>query len=729
MAWSQANRPFRLVTPLGDDVLLLAEWKGEERVSSLFRYTVTAFSERGDISAKDLLLKKVSLLLRLPDGSDREIHGVVSHLARGGKAPMGFVGYQLEIVPPHWVLDLDESFEIFQDLSARDVCDKLLGGTPFDWKLTRTLSPRPYCFRYRESRWNCVARLLEQEGIFYRYDHKSGDALMVLGDSTASAQPAWGVTELEYNEHEIHLQRLTRLRVESRPYVSQTRVRTASEFLYMKNVGDVTTASGDFKPPADVKSYRFEQQMTEHRTGITHGGGDSQSDAAKLVDDTKAYSRIRQERAEALSVVYMGESRYVGLEPGSKTTVTKHPNSAMDGALFVLAVRHEGSNGSYDAGDRSDASYSNSFEAIPASTPFRPALVTRWPHVGGSHVGVVVGPPGEEIYPDKHGRVQVVFKWDQDDNRSLDYSCWIRVAQPFAGQNYGAVFLPRIGHEVLVEFLDGNPDNPVIVGSLYNGTNMPPWPLPENKTQSGVRTKSSLKGGADNHNELRFEDKKSSEQIWVQAEKDLDTLVKNDETRMVKHDRTTTIVNHEKKTVTEGNETHTIEKGWLHLTVADNERTMHIEKDHTVTINGGESITVAMNRDVVVRQNQSHTITDDNTTKVDGKQTQTIKKDDTTTVSEGNSKLEVKMGNIDVGAKMGNIKIKADMGSITLEAMQKIELKCGPTSSIVIDPKGVTIKGLMINVEGTAMTTIKAPMTQVNGDAMVMIKGGITMIN
>ena len=728
MAWSQANRPFRLITPLGEDVLLLTDWKGEEHVSSFFRFTVTAFSERGDISAKDLLLKNVSLLLRLPDNSDRKIHGIVSHLTRGGAAPAGHFGYQLEIVPPHWTLDLDEGFEIFQNLSSKGICDKLLTGTPHDWKITGTPANRPYCFRYRESRWNCVARLMEQEGIFFKFDHTGGEAKLVFGDSTASAKPTWNVTSLEYNEFEKFLPRLTSLRFESRPYVSQTKVRSASEFLFLKNVGDVTASSGAFKPPVDIKAYRFEQQMNAHRTGINHSGGETPGDAAKLTDDTKAYSRVRQERAEALAVCILGESRYVGLEPGAKTEVTKHPNPAMDGAVFVLSVFHEGNNGSYTAGDAQDSSYGNRFEAIPATTAFRPPLVTRWPHVGGSHVGVVVGPPGEEIYPDKHGRVQVVFKWDQDDNRTLEHSCWIRVAQPFAGPLYGAVFLPRIGHEVLVEFLDGDPDNPVIVGSLYNGTNLPPWELPKNKTQSGVRTKSSLKGGADNHNELRFEDLKGEEQIWVQAEKNLDTLVKNDETRLVKHDRTTTIVNHEIKTVTEGNETHTIKKGWFHITVADNERTQHVEKDNTETVNGKETITVTMDRAVTVKASQTHTITQDNTLKVDGKQTRTIKKDDATTISEGNSTLEVEKGNIDTKAKMGNITVKADLGSITIQAMMKIELKVG-SSSIVIDNTGVTIKGMMINVEGTTMATVKSPLTTVKGDGVLTLKGGVTMIN
>jgi type VI secretion system secreted protein VgrG len=204
---------------------------------------VTAFSEGKDISAKDLLLKKVSL-----DDAERSAHHQAWSVPPGRQRAHGVRRLNSKSCRPLGARSR-RGFEIFQNLSARDVCDKLLAGTPHDWKLTRTLSPRLYCFRYRESRWNCVARLLEQEGIFFRYDHKSGEAMLVLGDSTASAQPAWGVTELVYNEHELNLPTLTRLRVESRPYVAQTRVRTASEFLYMKNVGDVTAASATRRRP------------------------------------------------------------------------------------------------------------------------------------------------------------------------------------------------------------------------------------------------------------------------------------------------------------------------------------------------------------------------------------------------------------------------------------------------------------------------------------------------
>ncbi|WP_291160876.1 type VI secretion system Vgr family protein [Gemmatimonas sp. UBA7669] len=724
MTYTQANRPYKITTPLGNDVLLLAEFTGEEQVASLYRWTVRAWSTKTTIAPSELLLKAVSLSLQLPEGGQRTVHGVVSRFAQTGSARDDLVEYELEIVPPHWVLALEESFEIFQNKSVRDICGDLLKGTPFEWKLVRTLDPRPYCFRYRESRWACASRLLEQEGIWYRFDNSGSEAKLVLADTSASAQPAWNTAQLVFDTDARREGRLMGLTMQATPFVGETRVRSASEFLATRNVGNVVASGGEFKPPADAKAYLFEQQLTAHRSGITHSGGDSASDASKLPDDTKVYARLRQEQAESLAVVYRGTSTYVGLQSGAKTKVTAHPAAALNVELFVLGVTHRGSNGSYFSGG-GQASYENSFEAIPAGTPYRPPRRTPWPRVAGSHVGTVVGPEGEEIYTDKHGRVQVVFKWDLDDSRKLDRSCWIRVAQPFAGQNFGAVFLPRIGHEVIVDFLDGDPDNPVVVGSLYNGANLPPWKLPDNKTQSGVRTKSTLKGGADNFNELRFEDKKGEELVYVQAEKDLTTLVKNDETRDVRHNRTTTITNDDVRTVKEGVDTHTIEKGKQTITVADNDReisvaknqmvtigenhTVSIGKDQTTDIGENDTTTVGSNLELTVGSNASITVGSNQETSVGSKRTETVGADAKDTIG-------------------GKYEIKVDGSAMTVTSAMKIELKVGG-SSIIIDMSGVTIKAPMIKIEGQAMAQIKAPMTQVNGDAMVMIKGGITMIN
>lgn len=721
MAWSQADRPYRLNTPLGPDVLLLREWRGEEALSTLFRYTVTAMSTRNDIAAKELLLKKVSLLLRLPDGTDRTIHGVVSRIRRGGKAPVGLVAYELEIRPPQWVLDLDEGFEIFQNKSARDIVNALMTGVSTAWKLTRSVDERPATFRYRESRWNCAARLMEQEGVWFRFDHTGGDAQLVWSDSVASAKPAWGVTKLAFVEAADDSSRLTGLGVDATPFVSKTHLRTASEFLAMKSVHDTTASNGDFTPPGSVSAYLFDQQIAAHHAPAAAPN--------KVPYDAKVYSKLRQELAEVTAEVYRGTSTYVGLEPGAKSDVVNLSNASLNASLFITKVVHRGSNGDYFANETAKFSYDNEFEAIPAATPYRPARSTPWPRIGGSHTAVVVGPDGDEIYTDEWGRVQVVFKWDEDHKLDLTHSCWVRVATSSAGQQFGSVFLPRIGHEVIVEFLDGNPDNPIITGSLYNSANKHPWPLPGEKNSSGIRTKSTLKGGADDFNELRFDDLKGAELIYKQAQMDLETLVKNDERRNVQHDRTTTIKNNEEKTVTEGWEKTTISKGEQIITVADNNRTLHVEKEHAITVNGGETITVTKDRQVTVKQNQIHEITKDNSVKVDANQTTTVKDNDTTTLEMGNSKLEVKMGNIDINAKMGNITIKADMGKITIEAMQAIELKVGP-STIKIDMSGVTISGMTVKVDGKTMAEVKGgAMAKLEGGGMAIVKGGVTMIN
>lgn len=723
MEWSQANRPFRLETPLGDDVLLLVSWEGEEAISSLFRYSVVAWSQQTDIQASALLFKDVSLSLRLPDGSDRKIYGIVSRFVRSGLSDTGYMAYWLEIVPPHWALTLDRSFDIFQNKTSREICDSLLQGTPYEWRLVRTLDPRPYCFRYRESRWNCVSRLIEQEGIWYRFNHKNGVAQLVLGDNTATAREAWGVNELVYQPNSVGSNYdapfVNELGSEASAYTALTKIRTASEFLTSNNLlSETSGASSVFSPPGDLQWYDFDQQIAAQHSGINHSGGDTPSDASKIQPDTKTYSRIAQERSESESLIYSGQSGYVGLEVGAKATIRGASDRGFNGAVFIIGVRHNGSNGSYFSDD-SIASYSNSFTAIPANVPYRPPLRAEWPRVGGSHVGTVTGPEGEEIYTDKHGRVQVVFKWDTENNISLQRSCWIRVAQSFAGQQFGMVFLPRIGHEVIVDFLDGNPDNPVITGSLYNDANMPPWPLPANKTQSGVRTKSTLRGGASNHNELRFEDKKGGEQVFLQAEMNLDVLVKNDETRMVKHDRLATVVNNDEKIVNEGYDYTTVEKGEQIINVLDNFRELNVAKDNRINVGGNEIIYIEGDREVNISGSQLHVMDGDESVNVGGRRDVSV---------VGNETLFVERGNCETTVQMGNISIKADLGKITIEAMQEIELKVG-MSSIKISPTGITIKGVMVEAQGQAMTKVSAPMTDISGSGVLQLKGGITMIN
>jgi type VI secretion system secreted protein VgrG len=273
--------------------------------------------------------------------------------------------------------------------------------------------------------------------------------------------------------------------------------------------------------------------------------------------------------------------------------------------------------------------------------------------VAGSQTAVVVGTGGEEIYVDKYGRVKVQFFWDRDGTKDENSSCWIRVSQIWAGKNWGWVTLPRIGQEVVVDFLEGDPDRPLIVGRIYNAEQMPPFTLPDNSTQSGIKTRSSKGGSGSNANEIRFEDLSGSEDLFIHAEKDMHTEVEHDDSQLVQNDRTI---------------------------------------------------------------------------QVDGKHTETITKDTTITIKEGNLSLTLNQGNESTTLDQGNQSTKVSLGSASHEAMQQIELKVGQ-SSIVLTQQGITIKGLMISIQGTVQVEAKAPMTTVNADALLTLKGGITMIN
>jgi type VI secretion system secreted protein VgrG len=356
-----------------------------------------------------------------------------------------------------------------------------------------------------------------------------------------------------------------------------------------------------------------------------------------------------------------------------------------NGDYVLVSVRHSARlGGEYRSklGGDDETAYSNTFSCVPAALTFRPPRVTPKPVVHGTQTAVVVGPAGEEIFCDKYGRVKVQFHWDRQGKNDANSSCWVRVGTCWAGNQWGAVHIPRIGQEVIIAFEEGDPDRPIVVGSVYNAERMPPYTLPENKTQSGLKSRSTTRGTPSNFNELRFEDKKGAEQVYFHAEKDFDRVVENNDTLKV---------------------------GFM-------------KKDQ-----GDQTIEVFNNQTLKVGTSQAS----------EGSQTVTIYKDRTTAVETGNDSLDVKQGNrsvvIDMGndslsIKMGNQTTKIDLGSSTTEAMQSIELKVGQ-SSVKLDQTGVTIKGMMISIEGQMQTDVKGTITQINGDAMLKCQGGITMIN
>jgi type VI secretion system secreted protein VgrG len=386
----------------------------------------------------------------------------------------------------------------------------------------------------------------------------------------------------------------------------------------------------------------------------------------------------------------------------------------------ITSIQHSTTESSYGS-SAAGSSYSNVFTCIPASVPFRPPRTTPKPMVQGLQTAVVTGPGGEEIYVDKYGRVKVQFFWDRKGKKDDKSSCWIRVVEQWAGKNWGFVCNPRIGQEVIVDFLEGDPDRPLITGRVYNASQMPPYNLPDNLTQSGIKSRSSKGGSPTNFNEIRFEDKKGSEEVYVHAEKDFNRVVENNDTLKVgfdkkdKGDQTVQVFNNQGLAVgasgcDDGSQTIKIWNNQA-LTVGndqakDGSQTITIYKDRTETVKtGNESVTIEQgNRTVTVQQGN-----------------------DTHEISQGNRAVTIDMGNDTLTIKMGNQTTKLNLGASSTEAMQSIELKVGQ-NSIKIDQMGITLSGMMVKVQGQIQTQVQGTMVQVSGDAMTQISGGITMI-
>jgi type VI secretion system secreted protein VgrG len=370
--------------------------------------------------------------------------------------------------------------------------------------------------------------------------------------------------------------------------------------------------------------------------------------------------------------------------PGARMSVAvqaENPSEVSD-KYVITSVQHMASDHSGLAAGAGDvAIYQGSITLVVTGRTWMPTRRHLRPMMAGLYSAKVTGPSGEKIHVDEFGRIKIKFRWDRLNKDDDTSSCWVRVAQSAAGTWGGTWFLPRVGDEVLVAFLDGDPDRPIVTGSVYGKDAKPPFDPKANRAQSGISTRSYKSDSKDDANVLRFEDKKGSEHVFLHAQKDLNVEVENDETRKIDHDQTETIKNARTVTVTDSHDTLTLEKGNRVETIKMGNDTLDIKQ-------GNRSTTLDM----------------------------------------GNDSLTLKMGNESHAIKMGNLNVKCDLGKVTIEAMQSITLKVGQ-SSVVIDQMGVTVKGMMITEEATAMHKTKGPMVQVDADAMVMVKGGLVMIN
>ena len=691
----QDNRLLRISTPLGDDAVVAVSMVGEEGVSRPFLYTVEVVSTEPAADVMDLLGRPVTLHIAPPDGQERLVHGLVRRVLTLGRDKRKYMRYRIEVVPALWFMSLSTNCRTFEDKSVLDIVEEVCKAaqvSDLETRVASPLPPLPYVVQYQETDLAFVHRLLESAGIYYLFSHEEDKHTLIFSDAHDSAIPACDVASIpvqptvEGNTPQVDV--VFRISEEHSVHAASVSV-IDHDLLRTDDKGDISTTS---------KSARGERYVFLGDLGLK---------------DSAAEAKRRMKQEEAGYDQFRGASTCAAFRPGTRVEMTDWPDSGATTALHLLSVTHRVEGGDILAGSGLTASYENEFLAIPAWVPYLPERVTPRPSVRGTQTATIVGTGGTgEIDVDDNGRILLQFPWDRGAGSDSKSKHRVHVASAWSGTGWGFVQIPRIGQEVLVEFMEGDPDRPIVTGRVYNHTHKFPYALPGDKTQTGWKSR-TLGGGDDNFNEIRFEDKKGEEHIFSQAEKDLKVLVKNDETRDVKHDRTTTITNDDTRTITDGNDTHTVKKGNQTVTVEQGDQTVEVKTGkQTVKVKDDQTITVEQGNRLV-------------------------------TLKQGNDDLKVEMGNLTTKVSMGNISIKADLGKIAIEAMQEISLKVG-ASSVVISQTGVEIKGMMVKaeataqaevkgimtkVEGTGIVQVKGAMAQVNGDGLLMAKGGITMIN
>lgn len=704
--FSQEGRLLRITTSLPADVLLLGGFSGRETISQPFLFELDLFSEDAALDPKDLLDSPVTILIGLPGGADRPIHGIVRRFVQQNqRGPL--TSYRAEVVPRLWFLALRRNSRIFQHKSVLDIVETVLkeGDVPYEIKCTKQYPARDYCVQYRESDLDFVSRLLEEEGIFYFFQHEDGKHTLILADSNNAALPAVGATtahvaETAQPDEDVVLG----LQSEHSVYVGKVTLR------------DYDPLQPNLSLAAEVSGEGRSSEFYDHPGMYT------------VPEEGDRYAKLRLLQAEAQREVVRGHGTMRSFGAGHKFDLRNHYRPDLNQPYLLTQVQHWATGGDFLAGGQPQSDYRNTFVCIPFSLPYVPQRATPLPTVRGSQTALVVGPRGEEIHVDEHGRVKVQFFWDREGKKDEKSSCWVRVSTAWAGKAWGTIEIPRIGQEVIVDFIEGDPDRPIITGRVYNAEQVPPYTLPANKTQSGLKSRSSLGGGTENYNEIRLEDKKDSELFYIHAEKDFQAVVENDRTETVHHDEKITIANDRTEEV--GNdETITIK----------NNRTEDVGVDETITIGGSRTEEVGGDESITISGARELTVSGNETIKVDGNEKAEVGGNREVEV-KGSDKLKVSTS---LKAEAGTtFEIKAGT-KLTCSAGTQIELKVGG-SKIKITPAGIELSAPMIKLKGTALVELKAPIVkgqadgimqikgaiaQITADGVLILKGGITMIN
>jgi len=669
MARTQTDRLIGADSLLGPDVLLLRRFYGTERLGRLFHYELDLLSEKHAIDFTKIVGQKMTARISKPGGDTRYFNGFVSRFLQTRKRGR-LSNYRATLVPWLWFLTRTSDCRIFQEKTIPEIIMEVFrdnGYTDFQDRLKPGYRKWVNCVQYRETDFNFVSRLMELEGIYYYFQHEDGKHTLVLVDSMSAHQAYPGYAQI--------------------PYRPPDQAFSEKENIYDWTVENAVQpgayAQNDFDFEVPKKPLLTKSKIARQHVSSDHEVYDYPGDYVEY-NDGEDYARVRIEELQTPHETARGETDAQGISTGYKFNFTGFPRQDQCREHLVTSANYEIVSDEFDSsGERvgGETVYNCTFTAIDAKETFRPARITPKPVIQGPQTALVVGKKGEEIWTDKYGRVKVQFHWDRYGESDENSSCWIRAAQAWAGKGWGAMHIPRIGQEVVVDFLEGDPDRPIITGSVYNGDQMPAYSLPAEMTKSWLKS-NSTKGGV-GYNEIRFEDKKDKEQIFVHAERNMDVRVKNDRMENVGGNQHL-IVGVEES----GDQRELVHKD-KHLAVHGNQ-IEHIGGDKKLLVGGK---TAAGDMDIAIQGAKKETIGTDQHLHVKANRNEKV--DMTTSLTVGMNQQEKVSLSHALEAGM-DIHLKAGM-NVVIEGGLQLTLK-GAGGFITIGPMGVAIQGNLVTI-------------------------------
>lgn len=676
-----------------------------EGLSTLTETTIEFLSSNDALDMQDMLGKTIHLGMKDQDDADRFFSGTCTSVEYVGLY-QGLSHFVAEVRPFLWFLTRTQENRIFQEKTVVDIIQEVLEDYGFwsdvEKKLSATYKKRVYCVQYRETDFDFLCRLMEEEGIYYFFVQDGKKLKMVLADSISAHKPTPGQAEFEF-------------------FFKEAEYRRRSDHIF-----DFSEATGVTTGKITLNDYDFEAPKSDKRTvkAIPKGMHKHKSyehyrypGHSRIEGTGDEFTKIRMEAEAVRHKLSRGVGNIRVLGVGQTFKMTGHPRKHNNSEyLCTHAVHHLQIETDYEdhetkkplfdstipVDEDNKDTYRIVFDVIPKSEPYRAPQDTPWPVDMGMQTAIVTGPSGEEIYTDQYGRIKVQFHWDRDGEKDEKTTCWVRCVMPWTGKNWGMISIPRIGQEVVIQFEEGDPDRPICTGMLYNKDTMPPYKLPDNMTQTGIKTRSSKQGGTNNFNELVFEDKKDDEFVRLQSEKNYKEIIKNNAEITIgmekqdPGDLTQTVYHTKTETIKTGDHIFAVETG---------NQEVFVKTDHTAKIEGKSSTTITSDTSMLVEE---------------GNYSQQI--------SAGNVDREVSSGSESVVVTSGDYTLDTTAGSVAITAGTEISLTVG-SNSITIDQSGITISGIMVTVEGSATVDVASPMTTVAADGVLTLDGGTTMIN